>query len=569
MAVIQGSHYADTIDAGWGVTIQGDTIYGFEGQDTILGLGGDDTINGGTGNDFLHGGMGADVLNGLGDTDTADYGSLAQDLKDDDGQGIYINLATGVASGGAAEGDTLISIENVVGTQLGGDMIIGDGGANELWGLNGNDSLKGGGGIDTLHGGGDNDTLEGGAGIDFIYGDGGSDTAAYRYSNEAVFVSIGGVTGSDFRAEGGHAANDTLDSIENLTGSSYDDRLWGSPDQNTLSGRAGNDILKGFGGTDFLWGGEDNDTLLGGDGTDTLRGENGNDVLNGEANADTMIGGYGDDTYWVDDPSDVVTELAGQGTVTVRASVSFVLASGVSVENLQTSSDTGTAAINLTGNSGVNHITGNNGGNQLDGGAGADQMSGLGGNDIYFIDNANDSVAESGGQGADEARTSVSSTLTAGADVESLRTTNDDGTAAINLTGNSTGNLVRGNNGNNVINGGDGNDELTGRGGQDAFLFNTALNAATNVDVITDFVVADDTIQLDQDIFSSSLGLGTIANGEFVIGTAAQDANDRIIYNNVTGDLFFDADGNGATAAVRFANVGAGLAFTNNDFLVV
>ena len=73
-----------------------------------------------------------------------------------------------------------------------------------------------------------------------------------------------------------------------------------------------------------------------------------------------------------------------------------------------------------------------------------------------------------------------------------------------------SGNIVRGNAGNSVIAGGDGNDCLTGLGGQDRFLFNTALNAATNVDVVTDFNVADDTILLDQDIFSSGLGLGNM-----------------------------------------------------------
>ena len=74
---------------------------------------------------------------------------------------------------------------------------------------------------------------------------------------------------------------------------------------------------------------------------------------------------------------------------------------------------------------------------------------------------------ESAGQGTDTVRTSVSWTLTDGADVETLSTTNPDGMAAINLTGNSSGNLVIGNNGSNLINGGDGDDELTGRGGQD------------------------------------------------------------------------------------------------------
>jgi len=128
---------------------------------------------------------------------------------------------------------------------------------------------------------------------------------------------------------------------------------------------------------------------------------------------------------------------------------------------------------------------------------------------------------------------------------------------------------VTGNSGSNVINGGDGDDELTGLGGADSFLFNTALNAATNVDVINDFNVADDTIMLDDDVFSSSLGLGNIEDGEFRIGAAALDVNDRIIYNDVTGALYYDSDGSGGTAQVQFATLSTGLALTNLDFLVV
>jgi Ca2+-binding RTX toxin-like protein len=140
---------------------------------------------------------------------------------------------------------------------------------------------------------------------------------------------------------------------------------------------------------------------------------------------------------------------------------------------------------------------------------------------------------------------------------------------AIDLSGNANGNIVRGNNGNNVIGGGNGRDTLTGLGGQDSFLFDTPLDAAINLDVITDFTVADDTILLDDAIFSSSLGLGNIAAGEFVIGTAALDANDRIIYDSNTGALFYDSDGVGGTAAIQFAELDTGLALTNLDFLVV
>ena len=264
----------------------------------------------------------------------------------------------------------------------------------------------------------------------------------------------------------GDAEGDELNSIENVTGSAYDDHLWGNDGVNVLRGM---------------------------DGNDTLRGENGND-----------------------------------------------------------------------------HIEGGDGNDLMDGGAGADTMIGGLGNDTYIVDNAGDTVSEAGGQGQDEVRTSVSWTLTAGADVETLRTTSDAGVGAINLTGNASGNVVRGNNGNNVINGGDGDDELTGLGGQDSFLFNTALSEAFNIDVITDFNVDDDTIVLDDDIFSSSLTPGnSVAGSQFVIGAAALDAGDRIIYDDTTGAVYYDSDGTGGAAQIQFAELSPGLALTNFDFLVV
>jgi Ca2+-binding RTX toxin-like protein len=458
---IYGTNGNDSIGKSAGVTNGDEVIHGYGGNDHIYGLEGNDWLIGGSGADFLDGGLGSD---------TADYA--------DSQTGVMVSLLTGTGIGGTAQGDTLVSIEHLVGT-LYDDIFIGD--AHDNWldgGWHGNDILNGGGGNDTLVGGYGDDLLKGGGGADHISGGFGIDTAAYNESDEGVFVSLMSGTGT-----GGDAQGDVLINMENLTGSEHDDRLWGDDNANELRGMGGNDSLKGYGGADALWGGDGHDSLLGMDGNDTLRGEAGNDILNGGGGADTMIGGYGNDTYTVDHLWDVVTE--------------------------------------------------------------------------------------SGGQGIDEVRTSVSWTLTAGADVETLRTTNDAGLGAINLTGNSSGNVVRGNNGNNVINGGAGNDYLTGLGGQDSFLFNTALDAATNVDVITDFNVADDTILLDQDIFSSSLGLGNISAGEFVIGTAAQDANDRIIYDSDPGALYYDSDGNGGTAAIQFATLNTGLGLTYLDFFVV
>ena len=94
-----------------------------------------------------------------------------------------------------------------------------------------------------------------------------------------------------------------------------------------------------------------------------------------------------------------------------------------------------------------------------------------------------------------------------------------------------------------------------------------ALSAATNVDDILDFSVVDDTIQLDRDIFTSITVDGTLAAGAFHAGTAAADADDRIVYNAATGEIFYDADGVGGAAQILFATVNAGTALTNADFV--
>ena len=94
------------------------------------------------------------------------------------------------------------------------------------------------------------------------------------------------------------------------------------------------------------------------------------------------------------------------------------------------------------------------------------------------------------------------------------------------------------------------------------------LNAATNVDTITDFVVADDTVRLENSIFSG-LAVGVLNADAFHIGGAAADAEDRIIYNATTGALIFDVNGSAAGGATQFAKLATGLALTNADFVVV
>jgi Ca2+-binding RTX toxin-like protein len=560
MADLFGNNSTNWFNAQSGMTNGADAAWGYGGDDLIYGLGGNDELHGGDGNDYLTGGSGADTIYGDSGNDTANYaGSPA---------GVSVSLATGSGTGGDAEGDSLFSIENLDGSSY-DDTLVGSSSWNTLEGESGNDLLKGGGGADVLFGGDSighvssgNDTLKGGGGADALHGGDGIDTAAYNESSAGVVVALwSGV------AHFGDAEGDTFDSIENLTGSAHDDGLIGDDGVNVLNGLDGNDDLKGMGGADSLWGGDGHDALFGHDGTDTLRGENGNDGLDGGSGADTLIGGWGNDTYYVDNAGDSVAESGGQGMDTVRASTSWTLTPGADVETLETTNANGTGFIWLTGNASGNHIIGNNGANLIDGGGGTDQLEGRGGNDQYIVDSAGVTITETGGQGVDTAYARASYTLNVGADVENLQTVDSNAMIAIDLTGNETGNAITGNAGSNVINGGGGNDFLTGLGGQDAFLFDTVLDGTFNH--ITDFNVADDTIRLDQTIFSSALGLGTVAGSQFVVGSAASDANHRIIYDSGTGSLLYDSDGTGATAAIQFAQVGAGLALTNFDFLVV
>jgi Ca2+-binding RTX toxin-like protein len=102
-------------------------------------------------------------------------------------------------------------------------------------------------------------------------------------------------------------------------------------------------------------------------------------------------------------------------------------------------------------------------------------------------------------------------------------------------------------------------------GGADKFLFNTALGSG-NVDTIDDF--SGDVFWLDNAVFGG-LADGALAAGAFRAGSAAADADDRIVYNSATGNLFFDADGAGGVAAVQFAHITAGTVLSASNFLVV
>jgi Ca2+-binding RTX toxin-like protein len=485
----------------------------------------------------------------------------------------------------------------------GNDTIVTGAGADTIRGAGGNDILNGGGGADSMRGGAANDLY-------FVDSAGDVIVEAAGQGSDRIFASLSYALGAGVSVETLGTTNNAGTAAINLTGNELANTIFGNAGANLLDGRAGADAMAGFGGNEFYFVDNGGDRVVEGasEGTadrvfasvsyalgagvyvetlstdfnagtnainlsgnelaNTMFGNAGANILDGKTGADTLAGVAGNDFYYVDNAADRVIEAAGEGTDRVFASVSWTLGAGASVETLGTTSNGGTAAINLTGNELANTIFGNAGANILDGKAGADALAGFAGNDFYYVDAAGDRVIEAASEGSDRVFASVSYTLGAGASVETLGTTNNGGTGAIDLTGNELANAILGNNGANVLDGKGGADTLAGSAGADSFAFTTAVGGG-NVDRIVDFAGGTDRIALDDAIFAGIGTPGAFDAASFVTGNAAADGTDRIVYNAATGQLFYDADGSGAGAAILFATLDGKPALTASDFLVI
>lgn len=137
-----------------------------------------------------------------------------------------------------------------------------------------------------------------------------------------------------------------------------------------------------------------------------------------------------------------------------------------------------------------------------------------------------------------------------------------------NVIGGSKGDTITGDALANRIDGRGGSDILAGGDGRDFFVFSTAPSAG-NIDHITDYNAAADTIELAQSVFAA-LPLGVLAVGAFKnIVSGVEDVDDRILYDSSTGALFYDADGSGSGAMVNFAVIDNRVALTYADFVIV
>jgi hypothetical protein len=253
-----------------------DTIEGGPGDDTLTGTSGNDTIFGFNGNDTLIGLAGRDTLNGGAGTDTADYS--------DSSTAVTVNLATNTASGGDAQGDTFVSVENLDGSDY-DDSLTGDGNDNNLDGRAGNDTLIGGAGDDRLRGRDGDDTLDGGAGADDLDGDDGNDIVVWDSADKA----IDGDSGRDtLRIDSGDmdlaGFGGTIEGIEVID-------LEADTGANTVT-LAAQDVL------DMT----DDDTL-------TILGDGGDSVNAGTGWTDGGLDGNGNHVYTQDVSGDLATLL--------------------------------------------------------------------------------------------------------------------------------------------------------------------------------------------------------------------------------------------------------------------
>ncbi|HEX8469429.1 MAG TPA: M10 family metallopeptidase C-terminal domain-containing protein [Allosphingosinicella sp.] len=416
---------------------------------------------------------------------------------------------------------------------------VGGGGNDTMLGNTVDNSLKGMGGNDLIVAGLGNDRLDGGLGNDEMLGGFGNDV--YVVGESADIVT--------------ELANEGTDTVE----SSISYTLGANLENLTLTGIAANGTGNGL------------DNVIAGNASDN--------VLDGGLGADSMIGGAGNDLYVVDNGADSVTEAAGEGTDTVKSSVSYTLAA-----NLENLTLTGTAA-NGTGNALNNVITGNASDNVLDGGLGADSMIGGAGNDLYFVDNGGDQVTELSGGGNDTVSSSIAYTL--GDNVENLILTGSAGDGTGNagdnvLTGNGLSNRLNGGAGNDRLIGGDGVDYLTGGAGNDVFVGEinatkvASKSGPISLDVVLDFTKGD---KIDLSGIDANTGIAgdqafTLVNsanpknaGELSIrhfgNMNAAEAALGMDLDGVDGDspfsgpvsvVFGDVDGGGADFAMVFVN---------------
>jgi Ca2+-binding RTX toxin-like protein len=278
--------------------------------------------------------------------------------------------------------------------------------------------------------------------------------------------------------------------------------------------------------------------LRGSTGSDQLTTGSSLDFLDGGAGADTLTGGSGRDIYVIDNLGDKIFDSDTENQLVINRSVDLTSNSGLNAQFFglfDTVALTGTANLNVTGDSRDNSLYGNNGANIIDGGEGADFMAGGLGNDTYFVDQFGDIALENIGGGIDTVKSAVDVYLP-GFDLPGLRSEIENviafgATIGVNFVGNDFNNGLTGSEFNDTLDGGAGNDILTGGKGDDIYI----------VDSAGDKIVESSGGGIDTVQSSTDFSIAAFANVENVTlvdgwGKFNSNATGNALANTLTGN---------------------------------
>lgn len=408
----------DGTDSLWLVGGDRNDFLGFpkSGQANLNGDADVDVVARGLDRWYLQGGSGNDTLNGRGAPTVQIWGGEGADR-------LY---------GGPGNDDLYGDDGGEPGRD---DLLVGNGGNDDLNGYLGDDTLLGGDGDDWMNGHEDRDTMRGGAGddgfgamdskdgADLLDGGPGSDRAYYDSRSANVKVSL-----DDRADDGGKRERDNVRrSVEHVSGGAGNDTLVGSAVYNDLNGNDGNDVLRGLDAEDALDGDAGNDSLYGGPGDEWFGNESGLDKYLGDAGNDTFYagtsndgrdvfsGGPGYDRMYYDSRSNGVTidvtEAGNDGEPGENDDVKpdfelFVggtgsdLIVGTNADNY-ISGGGGAGADDLRGRGGADDLYGNEGNDTLNGGEGYDEIYGSGGDDLVEAEDQGEDYVDCGSGASD------------------------------------------------------------------------------------------------------------------------------------------------------------------------
>ncbi|APX15484.1 hemolysin [Phaeobacter inhibens] len=527
-------------------------FWGQGGGDVFNGGGGDDTLDGGNDGDMLYGEDGDDVLIGGSGQDYLDGGAGVDTVVyTASSVGVTVDLENGTARGGDADGpvqivgrgttirhDIIVDVENAVGS-LHDDHLIG---------TNGENTLSGGAGDDVLSGGGGADLLDGGAG---------SDTADYANATRGVKLNM----------TNGKTEGDTYVSIENLSGSGFNDRMKGNAADNVLIGQGGDDTLRGAAGDDILLGDfADAADAIPQPGLGTGYATLGPDATNNSIDTAFDIS----DNFSLTEDPDIFDSTSVLHT-TVNATgngqggyYSIDLAAGtvltIDIDGIADPNVHDSWVRLLDGEGNI--VTQND-----DGGGDPGSTSNRDSSTVFVVEETGTYFIVEGSWSPD-APEGWSESVPEGSTYE--LNVSVEFPPAPAQPGEAGADVLRGGRGNDLLDGGLMADTLIGGKGDDFFRFSTELGA-DNIDEIRDFDAASDTILLDSAIFTEAGEIGVLDFGAFhssASGTAL-DGADRIVYNTDSGALSYDADGLGGVDAIQFAQLQTGLQLGADDFVII